>query len=393
MDKLTSKENLTLLIGTICKTNNYTMNDKNRIRDIMVFIKSLNALQLCKKYNNNIDNINKSIIKSYKDHITNDKEINIHEALKKIILSNGNESANAQYESFGNDGVIDFSNFNLMKEQDKIEIVKYLNYESIWRDEFIIIDSRYQNQFNQDRTKLSFSLQANTKTKTISGNGAIFTTGILKDIIQMEIYPFTIPYNPLYENFYKQISLTILEWSTNVFEAYEDSQFHFAFDIDKIENNLIYLKPINNIFRFYKPVNYVGDFTLSFGAFLPRISFDLDRMNISSIDYSSTNGVITFGSNHNLITGDIVYISNFTSLTPAKNDDLLNEINRVEGHTIVKKNNTQIIINIDFTPMRYEYPQDSNIYPIDSFKQTPIVYFGSKRISIKMRLRYLLNPV
>lgn len=384
-----NKENINLIIGTICKKNNYSI-DKNRVSSILTYIKSFNLDHLSKIYKNDLNKMNQHIIDGYTTYNIPIEQIDLHETLANMLRSNGQESSNGQYESFDNNT---FANFNLLTEQEKIDIARSINYESTWRDEFINIDSRYQNLFNQDRTKLSFSIQSNTKTKTASGNGAILTTGVVRDVIQIEIYPFSIPYKPTFDNFYKQISMTILEWGANIFEAYEDSQFHFAFDIDKIEDNKIYLVPVNNIFRFYKPVNYVSDFTLSFGAFLPRITFDADRMNISSIDYTSTLGVITFPSNHNLITGDLIYITDFTSLTPAKNDTLLNEINRASGHNIVKKNNTQIMINIDFTPMRYEDPIGSNIYPIDSFVQNPTVYFGSKRISIKMRIRYLLNAV
>lgn len=383
-----NSENINLIIGTICKKNNYNTTDRNRIFSIFEYIKTFNIDQLSKKYNNNLEKINNHIINNYKTYNVPIEQIDLHDTLAKMLKSNGNES---KYEGFDNNN--SFTNFNSLSEQDKLNIARTLNYESTWRDEFINIDSRYQNLFNQDRTKLSFNIQSNTKTKTASGNGAILTTGVVRDVIQIEIYPFSIPYKPTFDNFYKQISMTIIEWGANIFEAYEDSQFHFALDIDKIEDNKIYLIPVNNIFRFYKPVNYISDFTLTFGAFLPRITFDEDRMNISSIDYTSKLGVITFASNHNLITGDLVYISDFTSLTPAQNDTLLNEINRASGHNIVKKNNTQIMINIDFSPMRYEDPIGSNIYPIDSFVQNPMVYFGSKRISIKMRIRYLLNTV
>lgn len=383
-----NSENINLIIGTICKKNKYNTTDKNRIFSIFEYIKTFNIDQLSKKYNNNLEKINNHIINNYKTYNVPIEQIDLHDTLAKMLKSNGDES---KYEGFDNNN--SFTNFNLLSEQDKLNIARTLNYESTWRDEFINIDSRYQNLFNQDKTKLSFNIQSNTKTKTASGNGAILTTGVVRDVIQIEIYPFSIPYKPTFDNFYKQISMTIIEWGANIFEAYEDSQFHFALDIDKIEDNKMYLVPVNNIFRFYKPVNYISDFTLTFGAFLPRITFDEDRMNISSIDYTSKLGVITFASNHNLITGDLVYISDFTSLTPAQNDTLLNEINRASGHNIVKKNNTQIMINIDFSPMRYEDPIGSNIYPIDSFVQNPMVYFGSKRISIKMRIRYLLNTV
>ena len=165
------------------------------------------------------------------------------------------------------------------------------------------------------------------------------------------------------------------------------------FDILKTENNLIYLNPVDRIFRFNKPVNYIDNFTLSFGAMLPKIKFDIDRMSASQFDYKSKDGIITFDQPHNLITGDLIYISDFTTPDPALDVDFINDMNRSSGHIIVKKNNYSICTNMDFSTIRHETPVGSFIYPIDSFTQSINVYFASKRIQIQLRIRHLIQAV
>jgi hypothetical protein len=203
--------------------------------------------------------------------------------------------------------------------------------------------------------------------------------------------PFTIPYKPQFNNFYNKISLRIDEWTANSYQAYENGSFHFVFDITKIDNNLMYLTPMDRVFRFARPVNYIDNFTLSFGAMLPKIEFDNDRLYSSNIDYKSDDGIITFDSPHNLVTGDLIYISGFTTPDPALDLDFINQVNRAQGHIIVKKSNYAIATNIDMTEIRRPETPLSSIYPIDSFQQTIQVYFASKRIQIPMVIRYLIQ--
>ena len=124
---------------------------------------------------------------------------------------------------------------------------------------------------------------------------------------------------------------------------------------------------------------------------LPKLSFDADRMYPSKIDYTNEYGLIIFSSPHGLVTGDLIYISGFNTPESAKDVATITEVNRSEGHTIVKKDNYSFIINVDLTAVRHEDPPFSKTYPIESFPQEMIVYFASKRVQLQMRLRYLTS--
>jgi hypothetical protein len=397
--QFTSKKNLIVLINSICNELGMDTTNKQNIKDIIVFLKKLDGVSISKKYNT-LEESNAFIIGLYKDHITQTKSLadnldEIHSYLSKVIKTPGNDPAvkGAAYkDTFEDKSIIQsfVTSFNNADEKDKIELVKFINYESIWRSTYIIIDSRYQNIVNTDRSKISFNLQTTSKVR--ADHGGIVVGNTIRDIVEVEIYPFTIPYKPLFANFYKRITMTIDEWTSNSFEAYEDGAFHFVFDISNTNENLIYLKPVNSTFRFIKPVNYIDNFTLSFGAMLPKIEFDVDRMYTSSIDFMSTDGMFTFSEPHNLITGDLVYITGFSSPDVAKDVVLLEQVNRSSGHTIVKKNNYSISLNIDLSSMRREEPVGSSIFPIDTFQQNVLVYFASKRIQIPMKISYLLSP-
>lgn len=267
---------------------------------------------------------------------------------------------------------------NLLNKKDQIEFTKVLNYQSLWRDSNILVDTRYQNIANSDRSRFVFTIVSNTKIKT-PGSGVITSISNMRDIVEMEIFPFSIPYVAAADNYYQKITLSILELSAISIDAYENSQFHFIFQA-KTNGNLIDLIPINKVFRFFKPINRLNEFSLRFGSPLSPIVFDKDRLTTTNINYATNPGLITFAEAHNLITGDLIYIENFTTLSPATDLNIINEINNPQGHICTRINNTSITINVDLT----QITNPDNTLSV-------LVYFGSKRIILPIKFRYLVG--
>jgi hypothetical protein len=254
-----------------------------------------------------------------------------------------------------------------------------VNFESLWKDSYIIIDSRYRSLANNNRQEVEFNIIQNTKTK-VPGSGNIYAHGDTREIVQMEIFPFSIPFVAGADNYYNKITMSIKEMLGISFEAYEDSQFHFMFTATTVQN-LIQLEPINSVFRFYKPITHIGgSFTLRFGGPFAPITFNKDRLNTLSIAYNTNPIEITFAENHNQNTGDLIYIDDFNTSNSAADIEVINEINRKEGHLCTRINNVTLTINIDANDI--QFPNLSHISE---------VYFGSSRIFIPMRLRYLLT--
>jgi hypothetical protein len=393
------RKNYILLMNLICSKYGLDPKVKTNLTNVRAFLINLDRHSIAERYTT-LDEANQYIVDLYGETIkANTRDIvadlnYVKDYMVKQINTPGDEAkiageafTNKRKERLTNDsgvgGILD------MAPEKRIAAIRYLNYQSLFRDEYIVIDSRYRNLANPDMTKVDFSLIMNTKIR--GDHGGIIVGNTLQDIVEIEIYPFTMPYKPVYATFYNKITLTVNEWTSNSFEAYEGGQFHFEFDIDSIDNNLIYLRPINNKYTFSIPMNKIDSFSLSFGAVYPKITFDPDRMYTSSISFTDPLGIFSFSEPHNLVTGDLVYITGFTTPDPSLDVDMISTVNRAEGHVIVKKNNYSFIINVDLTAVRHEIPTGSNIYPIDVFPQLVLVYFASKRIQIQMRLSYLTN--
>lgn len=393
-----SKDNITILIKKLESINNKQLT-KFEINNFVEYLKKFNYEKLYKTFFDlvkkevNIENTNDHLIKSYMIEIGKLKSsFDMHEFLKKELNDKGMTRGATNYNFSSTQSLKDtFENKevnsqvstnlpNLLSKSDQIEFTKILNYQSLWRDSNILVDSRYQSIANQDRSRIVFTIISNTKVKT-PGSGIITSISNMRDIVEIEIYPFSIPYISSADNYYQKITLSILELSAISIDTYENSQFHFIFQ-GKINGNLIDLTPINKTFRFYKPIARINEFSLQFGSPLSPIIFDKDRLYTTSINYATNPGVISFGESHNLITGDLVYIENFTTLTPAKDLNIIEEINNSQGHICTRINNTSISINVDLTQIAF---------PSQILGLSVLVYFGSKRILLPLKFRYLIG--
>lgn len=355
---LETKEVIIAIISQIANTYHIDPRIETNMINIKTFIKNINKQAILERYKTIDASIN-AIVELYGTNVSDntwtvaDENEILQKKLKNIINVPGDEPINmgpVYKDTFSSKEKLTNNDFAAILELDtskKIELIKYLNYSSLMRDEYIIIDSRYQNTANTDTSKIIFNLITNTKAR--SERGGLIIGNSIRDIVEISISPFTIPYKPIFVNFYNKITLSINEWVTNSYEAYEGGQFHFVFDIDKIDNNLIYLKPVDATYRFSRPMNYIDNFTLTFGAMLPKITFDKDHMFVSSIDFTNQYGLFIFTEPHHLVTGDLVYISGFTTPTVSADITMINEVNRDNGHIIVKKDNYSFIINVNLS--------------------------------------------
>lgn len=384
--KIKDVENLKKLVN-LAETEFKKKFNKLEITDLINFINQLNFTKI---YNKDIDIVNSDIVSTYKKIVMKPKNFDLQEYFKQQINEKSNINLK-KYESFQNKESLENPNDselvrtliqmmpNLNTENDKINFTKILNYESLLRDSNILLDSRYQNLSNNDLTKIQFTIMNNSKIK-VPGSGIITSIAPMRDILEIEIFPFSIPYSANADNYYKKITMSILELASVSVDSYENCQFHFMFIATK-NKNLIDLTPINPIFRFFKPITKLADFTLRFGTPLTPIVFDKDRL-YATINYGSSPCVLTFNENHNLISGDLIYINDFTTLNPAQDLNIINVFNDSNGYLCTRISNDEISINIDATKVLFPDPNLSiNIY------------FGSKRILLPLRLRYMYNTL
>ncbi len=383
-------------IVELCEKNFKKKFMKMEIESLIRYMGDLNINLLLSKFKSNIDNINIEIANSYKKYLEQRKDFDLQDYMAKNVTTGASKmstssapapvvsssTSSATTSAAASTAAISaaLSNLNVggipTTPAERIDFAKIINRQSLYREANIFIDSRYQSLANKNKARMSFTIINETKTK-IPGSGIITSSGVIKDIVEIEVFPFSIPYMATADNYYNKITMSILELSSVSFDAYEDSQFHFMFDSVK-KDNLLNLTPINNIFRFSKPIAKISDFTLRFGSPLTPIIFDNDRLQSTSIDYASNPAVITFAEDHNLTTDDIIYITDFSSNDPAKDLTIINAINNPNGHICTRTSARKISINIDMTLVTN---------PNTNLSIT--IYFGSKRIMLPMKIRYL----
>jgi len=376
-----SKDNLKNIVVE-CETVFNKKFNKIEIDSLLRYIRKMNKNTLANLYSEDTTakKVNQYIANSYKTFLNEPKAFDIKEMLKDQMDSKTVRPDNYSIERFQADRRESMSNNSLADvlgdRPSLFEFAKVVNRESLVRDINVLIDSRYQNRSNQDRSKFMFSIVAETKNKT-EGSGTIIASSVLKDIVEIEVFPFSIPYFSDADNYYKKITMSILELSASSIDAYENSQFHFIFDIEK-RLNLLYLTPINKIFKFHKPIGRMNELTIRFGSPLATITFEKDRLPTRSINYTSNPMVIQFYEAHSLLSGDIIYINDFETLNNAQDLGIINEINTPKGHLCSRIDDTTISININAQNIKFPDPN-----------KECMVYLGSKRILIPMRIRFL----
>ena len=203
--------------------------NKLEITDLINFI---NRLNFTKIYNKDINIVNSEIISTYKNIVIKPKNFDLQEYFKQQINEKSNISLK-NYESFQNKESLENPNDseliksliqmmpNLNTENDQINFTKILNYESLLRDSNILLDSRYQNLSNSDLTKIQFTIMNNSKIK-VPGSGIITSIAPMRDILEIEIFPFSIPYSSNADNYYQKITMSILELSSVSVDSYEN---------------------------------------------------------------------------------------------------------------------------------------------------------------------------
>lgn len=381
LSKIISKDNLKKLVEEteIVLNKKFTVIE---IESLVRYVKKMNHSIIQAQINSDSTNqqANKYIANSYKTFITEPKAFDVKEMLKDNMdskLDSRNKPLMNQYkmEKFQS-GRESFTDISSMNTESLKEITKVVNRESLFRDINILIDSRYQNRSNQDRSKFQFTIVSETKNKS-EGSGTIISSSSLKDIVEIEVFPFSIPYFNDADNYYKKITMSILELSASSIDAYENSQFHFMFDIEK-RLNLLYLTPVNRVFKFHKPIAKINELTIRFGSPLATITFEKDRLQTRTINYNSNPMTIEFYEAHNLLSGDIVYINDFDTLNGAQDLGIINEINTAKGHLCSRVDSTTISINIDASLIKF--PDITREF---------VIYLGSKRLLIPFRIRYM----
>lgn len=295
--------------------------------------------------------------------------IDVHEMMKSEIGVSTDESEN-YIDSKKN---VDFSKTIATSFNNKVDVDSFLgnnsieslqkiiNPELVKVNSYILLDTRYRILEDDGTNQFVWNFVNNESVS----QGSVNAIGDIQNITAMRVYPIRIPYNSGADNEYDRVSLYIQEFSAQSFIAQENRRFHFLFDTS-VEDRWINLNPFNfndGYFRFRNPIARLEQLTISFGRPLDPVVFDTDRMNaeIDNADYGTVTQFTTT-SNHNLETGDFVYITGFTSQNPISDNAAISAINTTDGNIITYTGLNTFTVDVDTSSFNTTGPTGSSVY-------------------------------
>jgi hypothetical protein len=355
------------------KRRRLTMGEQVSLRN---FVTGLSASKLA-HYNDN--EIERSIVNSWLkgQNAMNSEEaiIDTHELLKKNIgLNSENDTVTTSINKAPTVPVItnavDIS--SVLGNNDMYGIQRVINPSALYAKTQILLDSRWRS-LDTDGTSLVKWSFSNTMT---TQQGTFNTISPIRDIISIKIFPFKIPYTASAENPTKNITVYYNEFSNQCVPAQENRKYHHWLQYTT-ENNWLNLDPYNyneGVYNFDKPITTLDTLTLTFGAPLQLIQFDLDRMNGTFTSGNPTT--ITFPAAHNLDSGYTIYVTGFTTTQSATDLTIITAMNSVRGLEVTRVNATTVTVPVDSSA-------------VAGTMNLPTIFFGEKRIYIPLEITYI----
>jgi hypothetical protein len=267
-----------------------------------------------------------------------DTEVDVHEMQKSII---GVRSEQDDVEAITQQDFTAQVTSNFANQTDVSgflgiksfgEITKIFAPDRARKFSYIQLDTRYRILDNDGTQFFKWNF-INTETTT---QGSVNAIGNIRDITAMRIYPVKIPYKDVVNNDYGRVTVFIEEFSAQSFIAQEGRRFHFAFGVN-VQDRWVELNPENyndGYFRFRTPITRLDTLTISIAAPLERVVFDTDRMLASVSNYGAATTQFTTTAQHNLETGDRIYVSNFTTANPNTDLVIVSNINSSNGYIV-----------------------------------------------------------
>lgn len=231
-------------------------------------------------------------------------------------LSNSFNSSISINDFLGTRSMGDFRSLIAPKDAAK---KAYLTFDSFMRD------------ISNDGTKLFKWTLSTSNTVT---QGTVNNTNSIRNMVAMRVYPFKIPYATSADN-NNQISMGVEEFRSQGSLMYNQNFWHFMFTAVRDGQSIKLETAYNNdgLFEFATPIAAVDTFTMSFRNPVNLITFSTDRSNGQVLSYG-TEMVIRCSRAHNLATGDLVIISDFTTINPTYDQAIINTITDENGINI-----------------------------------------------------------
>ena len=268
-------------------------------------------------------------------------DIDTHEMMKKQI-SKKIAYPDDNYKDTSNN--IEVNVETLFGIKDVATLIKKINEPiSSVNTAYFLLDTRYRVLENDGSTYFKWCHMNNITT----AQGTFNSIGDIRDIISIKLMQYRIPKVPSAITPYNRISLLIHEFSAQAFMAHENVQYHFIGCTDDKHNNSDWIEvKINDFchgeYKFNKPITTINTITISLGSPVSPIIFEPDR-GVGIIEFtqlpppappSPATTTITFPVGVNFKIGDIVYITNYTSINSEQYPCLI-ELNSPTGLPVI----------------------------------------------------------
>jgi hypothetical protein len=170
----------------------------------------------------------------------------------------------------------------------------------------------------------------------------------MSNITSVRIDNFTIPYHSSADNIYRKISILIDELTGVAIVMGNGQRYHIMLDTvdSKSRISLLCSRYDDGIFYFENPIKRLDTISMRFCSPFSPIVFLQDRFNVH-IEPHDNKTLITFNTAHQMADQELIYISEFTTLSTNVDDAVINEVNRAAGHIATILNNTQIQITVN----------------------------------------------
>ena len=231
-------------------------------------------------------------------------------------------------------------------------------------------------------TDFGFTLSTRDDRSAL-GTGRVPSRVVPAGITYMKVGKVTIPYSQSMGllNTSRELSLTLTGVRNN--GAYMSNQgstetIHFSFYFMRCPFNqeLALLEPINRFCWFDPPLAYLTDVSMRWSDPHFPVEFPNDRLTVSSIDYNSTDGRITFAVDHQLVTGDVVVVTGFDT-EEKRHPSIVSNVNSKRGHRVTRIDDRTIAIGVDLTSIDDE-----------DLNNKPLIVFASKCFRLPIEIGF-----
>ena len=224
---------------------------------------------------------------------------------------------------------------------------------------YIVLDSRNRRLESTDWSKFSWYYGGSR----VIQQGQVTSTLPFNNIIAMQLYQPIIPRGTGLLTSTQRISVLLEELDGYAYIS-DNRRYHWLFRYNNLYNstrslNLNLNEYNDGLFKFPTAVNLIGGITFSFGNPSDQVTFIRDRDTASTSAYGASTTIQTVNP-HNLVNGDVVIITGFSTGFPEYFDN--NIVNNLEGFVVTVVSPNHFTIPVDTSAIPVLLPITYNVF-------------------------------